>query len=47
MREHLEAAIAGEDVGEVRRLVRQFDFSEEQRRQIDGMLDAWERELRR
>jgi hypothetical protein len=45
-REHLEAAIENDDPAEARRLVAQFEFSAEQRRHVERLLDAWERELR-
>jgi hypothetical protein len=43
-RERLEAAVANDDPKEVRRLLAQFPFSETQRRNVEQMLDAWERE---
>jgi hypothetical protein len=43
-RERLEAAVANDDPGEVRRLLEQFPFSDDQRRNVELMLDAWERE---
>lgn len=43
-RERLEAAVANDDPEEVRRLLAQFPFSEAQRRNVEQMLDAWERE---
>jgi hypothetical protein len=45
VREHLEAAVAAGDVAEARRLVGRFDFSDSQRRHVEGLLDAWERSL--
>lgn len=45
-REHLEAAVANDDPAEARRLLARFDFSEAQRRHVEGLLDAWERERR-
>jgi hypothetical protein len=46
LREHLEAAVANDDPAEARRLVERFEFSEAQRRHVDSLLDAWEREVR-
>jgi hypothetical protein len=45
-REHLEAAIENDDPAEARRLVARFEFSDAQRRHVDGLLDQWERDLR-
>jgi len=47
LREHLEAAVENDDPAEARRLVGRFEFSEEQRRNVDQLLDAWERTLGR
>jgi hypothetical protein len=47
VREHLEAAVANDDPAEARRLLSTFEFSEEQRRHVEALLDAWENELRR
>ena len=44
-REHLEAAVENDDPGEARRLVAQMPFTEEQRRNVEQLLDAWERTL--
>jgi hypothetical protein len=41
-REHLEAAIQNDDPSEVRRLLADVPFTDEQRRHVDGLLDAWE-----
>ena len=46
-REHLEAAVEHDDPAEARRLLLEVPFSADQRRHVDGLLDAWERELRR
>jgi len=46
-RERLEAAVANDDPVEVRRLLAQFEFSDAQRRNVEQMLDAWERERAR
>jgi hypothetical protein len=43
-REHLEAAVANDDPAEARRVLSAFAFSDAQRRHVDGLLDAWERE---
>jgi hypothetical protein len=42
-REHLEAAVENDDPAEVRRLLADVPFTEEQRRHVSGLLDAWER----
>ena len=42
-REHLEAAVENDDPAEVRRLLADVPFTEEQRRHVEGLLDAWER----
>jgi hypothetical protein len=46
MREHLEAAVENDDVAEARRLLARFDFSDAQRRNVEQLLDAWERQAR-
>jgi hypothetical protein len=46
LRERLEAAIANDDPAEARRLVARFEFSETQRRHVEGLIDEWQRELR-
>ena len=43
LREHLEAAVENDDPVEARRLVGRFEFSDEQRRNVEQLLDAWER----
>ena len=43
MREHLEAAVEHDDPAEARRLVGTFAFSDAQRRNVEQLLDAWER----
>jgi hypothetical protein len=43
IREHLEAAVENDDPAEARRLVATFPFSDEQRRNIEQLLQAWER----
>jgi hypothetical protein len=40
-RERLEAAVANDDPEEARRLLRQMDFTEAQRRHVAGLLDRW------
>ena len=42
-REHLEAAVANDDPAEARRLLTTFDFTDAQRRHVEGLLDEWER----
>jgi hypothetical protein len=46
-REHLEAAVENDDPAEARRVVARFEFSDEQRRNVEQLLDAWERTLDR
>ena len=41
-REHLEAAVAHDDPAEARRLLRRYDFSDAQRRHVEGLIDRWE-----
>ncbi len=43
VREHLEAAVANDDVAEARRLLERFEFSSPQRRHVDEFLRAWEK----
>ena len=43
-REHLEAAVENDDVAEARRVLAQFEFSDAQRRNVEQLLDAWERQ---
>jgi hypothetical protein len=45
-REHLEAAVANDDPAEARRVLSTFEFTDEQRRHVERLLDAWEEELR-
>jgi hypothetical protein len=47
LREHLEAAVENSDPAEARRLVARFEFSDEQRRNVNQLLSAWERTLGR
>ena len=44
VRERLEAAVANDDPGEVRRLLTRFEFSHDQRRAVERLVDEWERE---
>jgi len=46
VREHLEAAVLSEDIGEVRRLVGRFTFSDDQRHHVERLLEEWEQALR-
>lgn len=46
-RERLEAAVANDDPAEARRLLATFDFTNDQRRHVDALLDAWQDELHR
>jgi hypothetical protein len=41
-RERLEAAVENDDPSEVRRLLAGVPFTGEQRRHVEGLLDAWE-----
>jgi hypothetical protein len=45
IREHLEAAVENDDPAEARRLVARFEFSGDQQRNVEQLLDAWERTL--
>jgi hypothetical protein len=45
LRERLEAAIDNDDAGEARRIVARYDFAPAQRRHVERLLDAWERDL--
>jgi hypothetical protein len=46
LREHLEAAVENNDPAEARRLVSQLPFNDAQLRNVQQLLDAWERTLR-
>jgi hypothetical protein len=46
IREHLEAAVQNDDPAEVRRLLEHVPFTDGQRRYVERVLDAWERERR-
>jgi len=43
--EHLEAAVEHDDPAEARRLVSGMPFSDDQRRNVEQLLAAWERTL--
>ena len=47
LREHLEAAVENNDPAEARRLVARFEFSDDQQRNVEQLLAAWERTLGR
>ena len=44
LRERLEAAVSNDDPAEARRLLAQVEFTADQRRHVERLLDAWERE---
>jgi hypothetical protein len=44
LREHLEAAVENDDPAEARRIVERMAFSDEQRRHVLSLVDAWEEE---
>jgi hypothetical protein len=44
LREHLEAAVEHDDPGEARRVVKQMQFTDAQRRNVEQLLDAWDRQ---
>ncbi len=46
LREHLEAAVANDDVAEARRIVARFEFSPGQQRYVARLLDEWEQDVR-
>jgi hypothetical protein len=43
-RKRLEAAVANDDPAEARRCLERFEFSDDQRRHIERLIDAWEQE---
>ena len=43
MREHLEAAVENDDPAEARRVLAGAEFSDAQRRYVEDVLEAWER----
>ena len=45
-REHLEAAVEHDDPAEARRVVDRMPFSDAQRRNVEQLLDAWDRRSR-
>jgi hypothetical protein len=45
LRERLEAAVEHDDPAEVRRLLHDAPFTDSQRRYVDEVLGAWEREV--
>jgi len=45
LREHLEAAVENDDPAEARRLLERFEFTDAQRRNVEQLLDVWERTL--
>ena len=45
LRERLEAAVVNDDPAELRSLLAAIDFGPDQRRHVEALLDAWEREL--
>jgi hypothetical protein len=44
LRERLEAAVANDDPEEARRLLDRFEFTEAQRRHVEGLIERWERD---
>ena len=46
LREHLEAAVENDDPAEARRVLDRMAFSDEQRRHVASLIDAWEDEVR-
>ena len=46
IREHLEAAVANDDPAEARRVLGGVPFTDAQRRYLDDVLDAWDRQKR-
>jgi hypothetical protein len=44
LREHLEAAVENDDPVEARRLLGRMEFSDDQRRNVEQLLDAWDRQ---
>jgi len=44
LREHLEAAVEHDDPAEARRVVNQMEFTDAQRRNVEQLLDAWDRQ---
>jgi hypothetical protein len=46
LREHLEAAVENDDPAEARRVLAAAPFSDAQRRYVEDVLAAWERQKR-
>jgi len=44
LRERLEAAVESDDPGEARRLLAHVEFTDDQRRHVERLLEAWERD---
>jgi hypothetical protein len=44
LREHLEAAVENDDPAEARRVVQRMQFTDAQRRNVEQLLDAWDRQ---
>ena len=44
LREHLEAAVENDDPAEARRVLGRMEFSDDQRRNVEQLLDAWDRQ---
>jgi hypothetical protein len=44
LREHLEAAVENDDPVEARRVLGRMEFSDDQRRNVEQLLDAWDRQ---
>ena len=44
LREHLEAAVEHDDPTEARRVVGQMHFTDAQRRNVEQLIDAWDRQ---
>ena len=44
LREHLEAAVENDDPAEARRVLARAEFSDAQRRYVEDVLRAWERQ---
>ena len=42
LREHLEAAVQNDDPAEARRVLDRFEFTEAQRRHVEGLFERWE-----
>ena len=47
IRERLEAAVENDDPAEARRVVERMPFTDDQRRNVEQLLAAWERTLGR